>query len=105
LGPAATYTADTTPKFFTKRNLLVTLDQINAADNHLNGRQSTLLRHIPTTGEAYGESRTVHFRNIEYCRLRGGDINELTLRVLDDNNTDISALCKPFSATLEVIKG
>jgi hypothetical protein len=105
LGPATTYTADTTPKFFTKRNLLVTLDQINTTDNHLNGRQSTLLRHIPTTGEAYGETRTVHFRNVEYCRLCGGYINELTLRVLDDNDTDISALCKPFSATLEVIKG
>jgi hypothetical protein len=105
LGPAVTYTADTTPKFFTKRNLLVVLDQINAADNQLNGFHSTLLRHIPTTGEAYGESRTVHFRNIEYCHLRGGDINELTLRVLDENNTDISKLCAPFSATLEVVKG
>jgi hypothetical protein len=61
MGPAATYTADTTPKFFTKRNLLVTLDQINTSDNNLNGYQSTLLQHIPTTGEAYGESRTVRF--------------------------------------------
>jgi hypothetical protein len=102
LGPAATYTADTTPKFFIKRNLLVVLDQINAANNQLNGFQSTLLRHIPTTGEAYGESRTVHFRNVEYCHLRGGIVNELTLRILDDNNTDISNLCAPFSATLEV---
>jgi hypothetical protein len=105
MGPAATYTADTSPKFFTKRNLMVTLDQINMTDNHLNGRQSTLLRHIPTSGEAYGESRTVHFRKVEYCRLCGGYINELTLRILDDKDTDISALCQPFSATLEVIKG
>jgi hypothetical protein len=50
MGPAVTYTADTTPKFFTKRNLLVALDQINTSDNNLNGYQSTLLQHIPTTG-------------------------------------------------------
>jgi hypothetical protein len=105
MGPTATYTADTSPKFFTKRNLLVTLDQIITSDNNLNGYQSTLLQHIPTTGEAYSESRTVCYYKVEYCRLRGGYINELTLRILDDENIDTSALCQPFSATIEIIKG
>lgn len=56
---ATTYTADGPPTFFRLRDLLVTLDQIYTADNNLNGRQCELLRHIPITGESYGETQTV----------------------------------------------
>jgi hypothetical protein len=101
-GPSTTHIGDTTPTFFTKRNLMVSLNQINTSDNDLNGNPSTLLRHVPITGESYGESRTVSFDKVQYRRLAGGMINELTLRILDENNADISALRQPFSATLEI---
>jgi hypothetical protein len=78
----------------------VTLDQINTTENTLNGRQCALLHHIPITGE----SKTINFIKIQFRQLCGGWINELTLRVLDDTNTDISALCKPFSATPRIKK-
>jgi hypothetical protein len=102
LGPATTYTADAPPAFFPKRNLFVVLDQIYTADNNLNGRPGNLLRHIPITGESYGETRTISFNKVQFIRLRGDCFNELTLRVLDDTSTDISALCQPFSATLRI---
>jgi hypothetical protein len=104
LGPATTYTADTSPTFFTKRNLFVTLEEINKTDNTLNGYVCAVLRHIPVTGEMYGEARTISFTNVQYRRLHGESIKELTLRVLDDTKTDISSLCKPFSATLHIKK-
>jgi hypothetical protein len=97
-----TYTADAPPTFFPTRNLFVVLDQIYTADNNLNGRPGSLLRHIPITGESYGETRTVSFNKVQFIRLRGDCFNELTLRVLDDTGTDISTLCQPFSATLRI---
>jgi len=99
---AGTYTSDTTPSFFNRRNLYVHLDQMNTTGSVLNGRNSTLLQVIPTSGESYGESRTVTFEKSQFRRLRGGNIQELTVRVLDDSGSDISASVRPFSVTLEV---
>ena len=96
------YRAPMSPLFFNKRTLSVCLDQINTTDSVLNGRNSTLLRLVPTSGEAYGEARTVTFDDAQFRRLRGGSVQELSLRVLDDCGTDISSFVKPYSATLEI---
>lgn len=97
------YTGDTQPGFFNKRNLYLCLDQINTTGSILNGRNSTLLRIIPISGESYGEARTVTFEKPQFRRLRGGSIQELTVRILDDSGSDISAYTQPYSVTLEVI--
>jgi len=99
---AGTYTGDTAPAFFNKHTLHVHLEQINTTGNVLNGRNSNLLRVIPTSGESYGESRTVTFENPQFRRLRSGSIQELTVRVLDDTAVDISASVRPFSVTLAI---
>jgi hypothetical protein len=97
------YTGDTQPGFFNKRNLYLCLDQINTTGSILNGRNSTLLRIIPISGESYGVARTVTFEKPQFRRLRGGSIQELTVRILDDSGSDISAYTQPYSVTLEVI--
>lgn len=99
---AGSYVGTSPPGFFNNRNLFVHLDQINTTGSVLNGRQSTLLRIIPTCGESYGESRTVFFEKPQFRRLRDGSIQELTMRILDASGTDISTSAQPFSVTLEV---
>ena len=99
---AGTYTSDDIPGFFNKRNLYVHLNEINTTGSLLNGRNSTLLRIIPTSGESYGESRTVTFERPQFRHLRGGGVQELTVRILDDSGMDISANTQPFCVTLEV---
>jgi len=99
---AGTYTGDMSPAFLNKRNLYVHMDQINTSGSVLNGRNSTLLRIIPTMGESYGELRTVTFEKLQFHRLRGGSIHELTVRVLDGSGCDISESVQPISVTLKV---
>ena len=101
---AGTYTSDAVPGFFNKRNLYVHLNEINTTGSTLNGRNSTLLRIIPTSGESYGESRTVTFEKPQFRRLRVGSVQELTVRILDNNSLDISANTQPFCVTLEVVE-
>ena len=60
------------------------------------------LRIIPTSGEAYGDARTVTFEKPQFRRLRNGSIQELTVRILDDSGSDISVYCQPFGVTLDV---
>src|SRR6218665_1991211 len=99
---AGVYISESVPGFLNKRNLHVHLDQIKTTGSVLNGRQSTLLRIIPTSGESYCESRTLTFEKPQFRRLRGGIIQELTVRILDDSGIDISTFARLFCVTLEV---
>lgn len=99
---AGTYTGDTSPSFLNRSILYVHLEQISTTGSVLNGCNSTLLRIIPISGEAYGESRTVTFENPQFHRLLTGSIHELTVRILDEKGRDISSFTRPFSVTLEV---
>lgn len=99
---AGIYIGSSSPTFFSTRNIFINLDQLSSTGSVLNGRNSTLLRVVPTSDESFGETRTINFENPQFRRLRSGCIQELTVRVLDADGSDISTNTQPFSVTLEI---
>lgn len=99
-----THIADSCPTFLNHRALFVHLDQLNTSGNILNGHNSTLLRHIPVGGVAFGETRTITYENPPFHRLSNGPIQELTVRILDEHGHSIDMHDLPYSVTLEIIE-
>ena len=101
---AGVYMGDRPVNFATRQMLWVHLEEINAAENIVNGAPSTLLAGIGLGRHAFGDISTVRMECPEYKRLRDGTIGELKVSIRDASGKAISNQDLPIHVTLAVIK-
>ena len=101
---AGVYTGDRTVNFATRQMLWVHLEEINAAENIVNGAPSTLLAGIGLGRHAFGDINTVRMECPEYKRLRDGTVGELKVSIRDGSGKCLSNQDLPIHVTLAVIK-
>ena len=101
---AGVYTGDCRVNFATRQMLWVHLEEINAAENIVNGAPSTLLAGIGLGRHAFGDINKVRMECPEYKRLRDGMVGELKVSIRDASGKAISNQDLPIHVTLAVIK-
>ena len=101
---AGVYSGDRPVNFATRQMLWVHLEEINAAENIVNGAPSTLLAGIGLGRHAFGDINTVRMECPEYKRLRDGTVGELKVSIRDASGKAISNQDLPIHVTLAVIK-
>ena len=85
--------------------LWVHLEEINTAENIVDGAPSTLLAGIGLGRHAFGDINTVRMECPEYKRLRDGTVGELKVSIRDaSSGKAISNQDLPIHVTLEVIR-
>ena len=82
----------------------VHLEEINTAENVVNGAPSTLLAGIGLGRHAFGDINTVRMECPEYKRLRDGTVGELKVSIRDASGKAISNQDLPIHVTLEVVR-
>ena len=102
---AGVYMGDRPVNFATRQMLWVHLEEINTAENIVNGAPSSLLISIGLGRQSFGDINTVRMECPEYKRLRDGTINELKVSVRDaSSGKAISNQDLPIHVTLEVVR-
>ena len=102
---AGVYTGDRPVNFATRQMLWVHLDEINTAENIVDGAPSTLLAGIGLGRHAFGDINTVRMECPEYKRLRDcSTIGELKISIRDGSGKAISNQDLPIHVTLEVVR-
>ena len=98
------YTGDRPVNFATRHMLWIHLEEINTAENNVDGTPSTLLTSIGLGCHAFGDINTVRMECPEYKRLRDGTVGELKVSIRDASGKAISNQDLPIHVTLAVIK-
>ena len=102
---AGVYTGDRPVNFATRQMLWVHLEEINTAENIVDGAPSTLLAGIELGRHAFGDINTVRMECPEYKRLRDGTVGELKVSIRDaSSGKAISNQDLPIHVTLEVVR-
>ena len=102
---AGVYTGDRPVNFATRQMLWVHLEEINTAENVVNGAPSTLLAGIGLGRHVFGDINTVRVECPEYKRLRDGTIGELKVSIRGaSSGKAISNQDLPIHVTLEVVR-
>ena len=101
---ASVYTGDRPVNFATRQMLWVHLEEINTAENVVNGAPSSLLTCIGLGRHAFGDINTVRMECPEFKRLRDGLIGELKITVRDASGKALSNQDLPIHAALEVVR-
>ena len=101
---AGVYTGDRPVNFATRQMLWVHLEEINTAENIVDGAPSTLLAGIVLGRHAFGDINTVRMECPEYKRLRDGTVGELKVSIRDASEKAISNQDLPIHVTLEVVR-
>ena len=101
---AGVYTGDRPVNFATRQMLWVHLEEINTAENIVDGAHSTLLSGIGLGRHAFGDINTVRMEFPEYKRLRDGTVGELKVSIRDASGKAISNQDLPIHITLAVSK-
>ena len=101
---AGVFTGDRPVNFATRQMLWVHLEEINAAENIVNGAPSTLLAGIGLRRHAFGDINTARMECPVYKRLRDGTIGELKVSIRNASGKAISNQALPIHVTLAVIK-
>ena len=91
--------------------LYIHLNQIDASNNWLNGKPSTLLQVVPVEDETAGQCRTVSYSNPDFRRLQAAKssngeepIRQLTVRITDNEGKPINMHDNQVIMTLEIRK-
>ena len=84
--------------------LWVHLEEINTAENIVDGAPSALLACIGLGRHAFGDIDTVRMECPEYKRLRDGTIGELKVSVRDGSGKCLSNQDLPIHVALEVVR-
>ena len=100
---AGVYTGDRPVNFATRQMLWVHLEEINTAENIVDGAPSTLLAGIGLGRHAFGDINTVRMECPEYKRLRDGTVGDLKVSVRDSSGKAISNQDLPIHVTLELV--
>lgn len=101
---AGVYTGDRPVNFATRQMLWIHLEEINTAENIVDGAPSTLLASIGLGCHAFGDINTVRMECPEYKRLRDGTVGELKVSIRDASGKAISNHNLPIHITLAVSK-
>ena len=100
---AGVYTGDRPVNFATRQMLWVHLEEINTAENIVDGAPSTLLAGIGLGRHAFGDINTVRMECPEYKRFRDGTVGELKVSIRDSSGKAISNQDLPIHVTLELV--
>lgn len=96
------YTGDRPINFATRQILRVYMEEINTAENIVDGAPSTLLTSIGLGCHTFGDINTVRMECPEYKRLRVGTVSELKVTVRDTSGKVISNHNLPIDVTLSI---
>jgi len=98
------YTGDHPINFAARQMLCIHMEEINTAENIVDGAPSTLLTSIGLGCHAFGDISTVRVECPEYKRLRVGTVGELKVSIRDTSGKAISNHNLPIHITLTVSK-
>ena len=101
---AGAYTGDRPVNFAARQMLWVHLEEINTAENIVDGAPSALLAGIGLGRHAFGDINTVRMECPEHKRLRDGTIGELKVSVRDGSGKCLSNQDLPIQVALEVVR-